>query len=108
MIERVTPPPSARLERFGLTKEQWLAVYREQGGRCAICRKTFTPGRPAHMDHNHRTGHFRALLCGTCNGLIGGLNEDVAWLRAAAEHLSFPVANKVLDEPAIHIDRRTP
>lgn len=102
------PPPAHRLAKYGLSREQWTALWCHQGGRCFICRKSFTPGRRACVDHNHRTGHARGLLCATCNALLGGLNEDVGWLRNAAEYLSFPPADQVLDAPAVHESRREP
>lgn len=75
---------------YGLNVEQYREKRRAQGGRCAICGRRPT-GRgktnKLYVDHNHRTGHLRALLCHYCNSAIGSLREDPALCRAAAAYL---------------------
>lgn len=75
-----------RLARVGLSVEQYDRMLVEQGGVCKIC------GRPPKskrlsVDHNHRTGAIRGLLCWKCNTGIGWFREDVAALRKAADYL---------------------
>ena len=56
--------------KYGLTLEQLEEMKQRQKGLCAICGKL--PGRRGlFVDHNHRTGKVRELLCGTCNWLVG-------------------------------------
>ena len=83
---------NARLKhRYGITAADYDAMYTQQGGCCAICRKHAEAGNsPAHwkeklaVDHCHDTGKVRGLLCNDCNAGIGHLaNESVA-LSAAA------------------------
>lgn len=54
------------------------AMYKEQQGKCALCcvdilEHSRFSGDPlgAHMDHSHRTGKIRGLLCPSCNLMIG-------------------------------------
>lgn len=73
--------------KFGLTWDEYDAIYQAQGGRCAICG-----GKPrAYMlavDHDHKTGEVRGLLCSRCNHrLLGSANDDPARLRKAADYL---------------------
>lgn len=70
--------------RHGITLEQKAAMYADQDGRCAICTKPFAS---LHLDHCHRTGTIRALLCSNCNRGIGHLQDDPAILRASAEYI---------------------
>jgi hypothetical protein len=80
------------LRRYGLTVEQWQAMVDAQGNLCAICNSPPTPGTgPAtqrlHVDHDHRTGQNRALLCNNCNRGLGYLGDSPERLRAAADYI---------------------
>lgn len=58
-----------------------------QNGVCAICKKTCTCGRSLAVDHNHKTGKVRALLCSRCNRGLGLFMENPEYLNAAKEYL---------------------
>jgi len=45
-------------------------LLKKQGGCCAICTKKIRPDE-AVLDHCHRTGHIRDVLCRNCNGIEG-------------------------------------
>jgi hypothetical protein len=69
--------------RYGITAEEADAMSAAQGGVCAVCRTA-----PAvHVDHDHRTGRVRELLCFNCNGGLGQFKDDPAVLRAAAGYV---------------------
>lgn len=70
--------------RYGLSVEDYLAAYKAQEGRCAICK--IWVARLA-VDHDHLTSKVRKLLCSRCNGGIGMLRDDPRLLRAAAEYV---------------------
>lgn len=77
---------------YGLTGEEYGRMLAEQKGVCAICQQPETAmfnGVPKvlHVDHCHKTDRIRALLCGTCNAMLGHAKEDPAILRAAADYL---------------------
>jgi hypothetical protein len=72
--------------RYGLSLGEYHEKVSKQGGRCAICRQE---AKPLVVDHDHATGKIRALLCHKCNRLLGVVNDDPAWLRAALEYHSF-------------------
>ncbi|MGR7027288.1 endonuclease VII domain-containing protein [Geodermatophilus sp. URMC 62] len=84
--------------RYGITAEEVDAMFAEQGGRCAICRRA-----PAlHVDHDHRSGEVRALLCFRCNGGLGQFKDDPATLRAAARYVErHRVGPTGADEPGV-------
>lgn len=69
--------------KYGITQDDVDRMVRAQGGRCAICRKR----KKLHVDHCHRTGKVRGMLCGTCNRAIGMLST-VRLLNAAIQYLS--------------------
>lgn len=68
-------PKSARAAwlnwRYGITPEQWQALFDEQAGLCGICRGPQQGKRRLGLDHNHATGLVRGLLCDRCNLMVG-------------------------------------
>ena len=76
-----------RLRRFGLTEEEFDRLVALQDGRCAICGEPPPEGERLQLDHDHRTGLFRGLLCGSCNGGMGLLGDDPQRLRQAADYI---------------------
>jgi hypothetical protein len=59
------------------------ALFAQQGGVCRVCRKSFE--ERLCIDHNHRTGRVRGLLCRGCNWGLGNFKEDPKAMRAAAD-----------------------
>ena len=66
--------------------ELYDRLIAEQDGGCAICHRP-PATRRLHIDHDHKTGKVRGLLCFTCNRFLcmGGVTPDR--LRAAADYL---------------------
>jgi hypothetical protein len=74
-----------RLRKYGLTQHEYDQLLVAQGGRCRTCG-TDEPGVKGWcIDHCHRSGQVRALLCSRCNTVLGLANEDPAVLRALAD-----------------------
>ncbi len=71
--------------KYGISYERYLEMYLSQNGRCLIC--SFQKPRLA-IDHCHRTGVVRGLLCKKCNSALGLLNDDAKTAENAAEYLS--------------------
>src|SRR5688572_1686258 len=72
---------------FGLSPEDYDALLREQGGRCAICRLKPPPGQVLSVDHDHGTGKIRGLLCKPCNTGLALFKDRPLLLRGAALYL---------------------
>jgi hypothetical protein len=73
---------------YNLSPEQYASMRAKQGGRCAICNSDFS----LCVDHNHKTGFVRGLLCRRCNMMLGHLNDDVAALERAIQYLQADFA----------------
>lgn len=72
-----------RCRKVGITVEQYEALWKVQGGRCGTCKR-----RPAtDLDHCHRTGKFRGLVCAACNRILGTVDDDAALLRLLAAYV---------------------
>lgn len=86
--------------KYGMTPAEYDAMFAQQGGVCAICKRPETRrgGRKGNtllrlsVDHDHNTGIIRGLLCGDCNRAIGSLGEDQDRLTAAIEYLQQSLA----------------
>ena len=76
------------LRKFGMTISDYLARFAQQNGLCAICRRPSPPGRPLFVDHDHRTGRVRGLVCHRCNIVLGTAGDAPDVLHNAAEYLA--------------------
>jgi hypothetical protein len=78
---------------YGLSPEEYQALYDWQGGRCYICRRQSRSKRLA-VDHDHVTGAVRGLLCPDetrgCNHAILGNIKDLAMAQRVVEYLERP------------------
>lgn len=74
-------------KQYGITKERYTAMLTSQLGGCAICGDTNNHGRPLSVDHCHKTGTVRALLCIGCNTILGLSKDDPARLFAVINYL---------------------
>jgi hypothetical protein len=73
---------------FGITLEQYDQLLEIQDGKCAVCDKdhSFFKKKLA-VDHNHKTGEIRGLLCGYCNYRMIARHTDSNLLRKMADYL---------------------
>lgn len=77
------------LERkYGINIKDYDRMFEEQNGKCDICKKDQdTFDRRLCVDHCHRTGVVRGLLCDKCNRLIGQANDNIDILNNSIEYL---------------------
>lgn len=107
---------------YGISLEEYCALYAFQGGKCAICERPLlvnpalpiappTEGNPtrAEVDHRHvpkkvkpqpeKRTLVRGLLCGGryagCNAKLGHV-DNIEWLKAAVAYLEELPAQKLL------------
>lgn len=73
-------------ERYGLTPEQMSELEVTHEGICAICGQEPTPVGLV-VDHCHKTGKVRGLLCLPCNWMLGNAKDDPDRLNAGAAYL---------------------
>jgi len=62
---------------YGITLDEHTQMYEEQNGVCAVCKE---PGdgrwKKLCVDHDHKTGKVRQLLCRNCNMVLGQVNDN--------------------------------
>lgn len=83
-------------KKYGISASGLQSAMESQGGVCAICGGQYATSAGRHggrllnhpsIDHCHKTGTFRALLCSACNTGIGMFKDDTTLLRKAIEYL---------------------
>ena len=75
-----------QLEVYGAPAD-YDALVQRQKGVCAICLKACRRGRRLAIDHDHESGLFRGLLCGSCNWALGLFRDDPEVLERAAAYV---------------------
>lgn len=64
-------------KKYGISKVEFNEIFEAQGGLCGICfRHQSALTRTLSVDHNHKTGQVRGLLCDACNVAVGMLAID--------------------------------
>jgi len=93
--------------KYGITPEQYDAALAAQNGGCAICGH-FDQKKALAVDHDHRTGALRGLLCDWCNTGLGKLGDDAVTLRRAISYLENPPGIPGTQRKAPHSPRKPP
>lgn len=76
------------VKTYGITLAQYTELLKAQKNKCAICRKHNDEKRNLAVDHNHKTGEIRGLLCFYCNHRRVGRLTDPDLVRKTADYLS--------------------
>lgn len=77
-----------RLQRKGLDPKKYASLVKTHHGRCDICgKKPDGRWKQLNIDHCHKTGRFRGLLCFACNRALGYFRDDPKLLKKAARYL---------------------
>jgi Recombination endonuclease VII len=77
---------------YGIDVETYERLYNKQNGLCAICKKSEVARlrgvvKRLSVDHCHKTGKVRGLLCTACNSVLGHAFDDPEVLRSAIAYL---------------------
>lgn len=74
------------LRKYGITLEQYEQLEKKQKGVCAICGNK-NQNKKLDVDHCHKTGKVRGLLCSNCNNGLGKFKDDKTLLNKAIKYL---------------------
>jgi hypothetical protein len=81
---------------YGITFEELKERMKKQNNQCLICKREFKDlseiGRYnisyPRIDHNHKTGEIRGILCDYCNRmLLGAVDDNIFILVNAIKYL---------------------
>lgn len=74
--------------KFGIAIEEKILLFAKQGNKCAICGCTENNvGRDWDIDHCHKTGKIRGILCSNCNRGLGLFQDSSEYLKQACTYL---------------------
>lgn len=83
------------LRGYGLTEEDYKRMFAQQDGKCALCgRGPKAGGRLKNLpvDHDHKTGKARGLLCTPCNRIVGLIESTPDMLEKVKAYLEGTLA----------------
>ena len=92
-VLKITPVKKHFLKKlYGLTPEAYKALLESQDYVCKICKepethKGKTGSRSLCVDHDHKTGRVRGLLCNSCNTMLGVAKDNPTTLLKAIQYL---------------------
>ena len=93
-------------EKYGISLEEYDGLLYEQGGGCAICGREDSSRKdrvqtkfPLCVDHDHKTGIIRGLLCDECNRGLGAFKDNPELLTIAAHYLQEAVTRSQRQPP---------
>ena len=97
-----------RIKNFNISPEAFERMREAQGGKCAICdRLEVDCGRKLAIDHCHRTGKVRGLLCGPCNLGLGCFKDSAETLTQAMSYLLASGSESRFDEADVYAPKNS-
>lgn len=72
-------------KKYNLTVAEYERIFIEQGGKCAICKRA--GDTQFCVDHCHKTGIVRGILCRECNLALGNLRESLDSAQSLIEYI---------------------
>lgn len=73
--------------KYGITIEDRKRLLQMQGGVCAVCEDPTFGGKEPCVDHDHKTGKVRGMICRKCNAGLGFLKDDITVVERLLEYL---------------------
>lgn len=74
---------------YNITIDEYNSLFEKQNGRCAICgthQSELT--RKLAVDHSHKDGTIRGLLCSKCNTALGLVNENLDIIYSMIDYIN--------------------
>ena len=92
------------IKNYGLTIEKFNAMLKSQSGCCAICEIPQTKLKKSlAVDHCHKTGKIRGLLCYLCNTAMGHFQDDIGQLNKVIDYLKKYNTPQEIDQTEYYI-----
>ena len=87
------------VQRYGLSLEEFDKMVDTQRNLCYVCNRPEPQVKNRHLciDHNHKTGKVRKLLCSSCNRALGLLRENLVVIEKLKQYLIEHESNTTID-----------
>ena len=80
---------------YNISIEDYNQMFSNQNGCCAICKRHQSEFKKAlAVDHDHKTGQVRGLLCSGCNLALGNAEDSIEILSSAIQYLTQSQSTK--------------
>lgn len=73
-----------KFSRYNITKEEFNSMLTFQKNKCNICKEELSNPR---IDHCHKSGKVRGLLCHHCNVALGHVKDNINILKNMIKYL---------------------
>lgn len=73
--------------KYNITLDDYQKLLKKQNGECAICGQISSESRTLDVDHCHKSGKIRGLLCPNCNVGLGNFQDNILLLQKASLYL---------------------
>lgn len=74
---------------YGISFDDALRMFDKQNGKCLICGDDMHKGKRGFcIDHDHKTGKVRGILCSNCNTGLGMFKDNISILQDAISYLN--------------------
>ena len=69
---------NAKFTKYGISEIEYNYLLERQEQKCGMCKVLFDKNKPRsiHIDHNHKTGKVRGILCDGCNLFLGHFESE--------------------------------
>lgn len=74
-------------DRYGIIYSDYQNYLSRQNMKCAICFTQIGSDCAPAIDHCHKTGKVRGVLCNPCNGGLGMFKDDITLMESAIRYL---------------------
>jgi hypothetical protein len=96
----------SKIRGYNLSKDEFVKKLKEQNYQCKICKseiKYLSPNKEKYksacIDHDHKTGKIRGLLCSNCNRALGLFKDDQSIIKNAYKYLVQYKSGELLENP---------
>jgi hypothetical protein len=86
LMDKKSQKNSAYKKKYKISLQGAIDCLKLQNNQCALCKKDLNE-KTMRVDHCHKTGNFRGILCNTCNTGLGYLGDTIKSLTNAVNYL---------------------